>query len=327
MGLRERLALGLLGLVLSTAAAAAAVDSLYEAIVPGDGTEAGRAAAATEALKQVVVRVTGRGAAATEPALATVYAAAPRFAQTYRAVAAGQVAVGFDAAALDAALLAAGQRLWSRERPLTLVLLVSERPGAAASLAGAADPDLRRAVERAAQLRGLPVAWVGGLDAGTQQARIGDALAGRLEALRGLAREFGADGVLVGRSGTSGITWSWLGPAGSGTLVGSATEAIETVADRYGAQLGTQGGSTGRLAVVIRGVRDLAGYAAATQVLGSLDNVSDVALEEAAGETLRFQLSFTGDPEALRQAATQAARLAPDEDAPADGALHFVLRP
>ncbi|HXQ31774.1 MAG TPA: DUF2066 domain-containing protein [Steroidobacteraceae bacterium] len=327
MGLRKRLALGLLGLALSTAAAAAAVDGLYEAIVPGDGTEAGRAAAATEALRQVIVRVTGRGAAATEPALASVYAAAPRFAQTYRAVASGLVAVGFDAAALDAALLSAGQRVWPRERPLTLVLLVSERPGAQASLTGAADPDLRREVEKAAQLRGLPLGWANGLDSATQQARMADALAGRLEPLRALARDVGADGVLVGRTGASGIAWSFVGPAGSGTLAGSATEAVDTLADRYGAQFATEDRSAGRLTIVIRAVRDLSGYAAATQALGSLDTVSDVALEEAAGETLRFQVSFTGDPEALRQAAAQAPRLAPDEDAPADGALHFVLRP
>jgi hypothetical protein len=327
MGLRKGLALGLLGLLLCAAAAATVVDGLYEAVVPGDATEAGRAAAASEALKQVVVRVTGRRAAATEPALAPVYASAPRFAQTFRTVAAGQVAVGFDAAALDAALLAAGQRVWPRDRPLTLVLLVSEAPGAPANLAGAADPDLRHEVDRAAQLRGLPVAWAGGLDALTQQARAGDALAGRLEPLRALARDFGADGVLLGRTGTGGIAWSWLGPAGAGTLVGSATEAIDALADRYGTQFATQDSSTGRLTVVIRGIRDLSAYAAATQVLESIGNVSDVALEEAIGETVSFRLSFTGDPEALRQAATQMARLAPDGDAPADGALHFVLRP
>jgi hypothetical protein len=327
MALGKRLALGLLGLVLSTGAPAVAVDGLYVGIVPAGGAEAGRTTAAVEALKQVAVRVTGRRAAATEPALAAVYAAAPRLAQSYRAVAAGQMAVAFDPAAVDAALLAAGQSLWPRERPVTLVLLVSERPGTVASLTGAAEPEVMREVERTAQLRGLPVRWASGPEALTLQARIGDALAGHLEPLRSLARQIGADGVLVGRIGAGAPRWSWLGPAGAGTLVGTATESVDGLADRYAAQSATLGGSAGRLIVVIRGVQDLSGYAAASQALAGIGNVRDAALEEAVGDTLRFRVTFTGDPETLREAAAQAGRLTPDAEAPGDGALHFVLRP
>ncbi len=327
LGLPNRLALALLGLALSVGASAAAVEGLYEGVVPGDSPSGERAAVAGEALKQVVVRLTGRRSAATDGALAPLFAEPLRFAQTYRSVAPGQVAVGFEARGLDAALVAAGQRIWPRERPATLLVLVSERPGPSATPL-AADPELRRELERSAQLRGLPVAWATGLDPGTLQARLADALAGRLEPLRALGRQFGADGVLLGKAAGAGSSWSWLGPAGTGTFVGPAGEALNVLADHYGAQFATQRVTPGgALSVAVRGVRDLASYAATTQLLAAVEGVRDVALEEAGGSALRFRVSFAGDAETFRQAAFAGGRLLPDEDSSADGAVHFVLRP
>jgi Uncharacterized protein conserved in bacteria (DUF2066) len=271
--------------------------------------------------------VTGRRSAVSDPALAGLFADPLRFAQTYRSVPPGQVAVGFDAPGLDRALLAAGQRLWARERPLTLVVVVSERPGVNPSLA-AADQDLRREIERTAQLRGLPVAWPVGVDGATLQARFADALAGRLEPLQGLARQFGANGVLLAKTGANPVNWSWLGPAGAGSVAGTATEAVNTLADRYGAQLAVEAATPGgTLMVAVRGVKDLAGYAAATTLLEGIESVRDVSLSEATGDTLRFRVAYAGDAGTLRQAAVQGGRLLPDEDAPADGAVHLVLRP
>jgi uncharacterized protein len=325
-GIGRRLALGLSGLALSASVAATSVEGLYEGTVPGDAASAGRAAVATEALKQVVVRLTGRRAAATDPALTALFSDPLRFASTYRSVSAGQVAVGFEATGLDAALLAAGQRLWGRERPLTLVVVIPQRPLAPPTLMGASQ-DLRREIERSAQQRGVPLAWPTGVEGATLQARYADALAGRLEPLQALARQFGAAGVLLGRAQPGGGNWSWLGPAGEGSYAGATDDAIQALADRYGAQFASQATTPGGvLTVSVRGVRELAGYAAATQTLAALEGVREVALEEAEGETLRFRLSYAGDTATLRQAA-QGGRLAFDDEAPADGSVHFVLRP
>ena len=326
-GQSTRLAFALLALALASLTNAAAVEGLYEGTVPGDAASAQRAQVAAEALKQVVVRLTGRRAAPADPALAAVFAEPLKFAQTYRSLAPGQMAVGFDARGLDAALLAAGQRLWPRERASTLLIVVGDRPGSALALVPA-DPDLKRELERTAQLRGLPAVWVTGLDAPALQARAADAAAGRLEPLRVLARQFGADGVLVGRGAGLAATWSWLGPAGTGSFTGPASEAIHTLADRYGAQFATQATTPGGvLGVAVRGVHDLPGYAQATQLLQALEGVRDVSIAEVAGETLRFRVAFAGDAETLKQAAAQSGRLLPDQEAPADGAVHFVLRP
>ena len=318
------------GLLLAGPAATAfgvAVEGLYEGTATGDATDTGRAAAATDALRQVVVRLTGRRAAATDPALAGLYADAPRLARTFRSAPGNQLVVAFDPESLEARLLQAGQRLWSRERPLTLVLLASAKPGAPRTLGGTADPELRRVVVSAAQLRGLPVLWPTGLPASIEQARVDDALAGRLEPLKDLMRQFGADALLVGRVTPAATTWAWAGPAGEGGATGPADEGVQALADRFGAQFAAAGTRAGQVDAVVRGVRDLAGYALATNALAGLANVRSVALEEVSGDALHFRVAFDGDADSLRRAARDSGRFSPDDSAPPGGALQLVLRP
>jgi hypothetical protein len=318
---------GLLLAGLPGIATAVAVDGLYEGTGTGDATDSGRAAAATDALRQVVVRLTGRRAAATDPALAPLYADARRMARTFRSAPGNQIVVAFDAEALEASLLQAGQRLWSRERPLTLVLLVSAKPGAPRSFGGAGEAELRRAVATAGQLRGLPLLWPTGLPASVEQVRVDDALAGRLEPLKELARQYGADALLVGRVTPAATSWAWTGPAGEGGVTGPGDEGVQALADRFGAQFASAGPRGGRIDAVVRGVHDLAGYALASNALAALANVHSVVLEEVSGDALHYRVSFDGDADALRRAARESGRFAPDDSAPPGGALQLVLRP
>ncbi len=318
---------GLLVAGLPGAAGGVTVEGLYEGTGAGDASDSGRAAAATDALHQVVVRLTGRRAAATDPGLTALYADAARLARTFRSAAGNQQVVSFDPEALETRLLQAGQRLWSRERPLTLVLLVSAKPGAARSLGPGAEPEVRRAVVATAQLRGLPLLWPTGLPTSIEQLRADDALAGRLEPLRDLARQYGADALLVGRVAPGVVSWIWTGPAGEGSASGASDEGVQALADRFGAQFATAGARAGQIDAVVRGVRDLAGYALAGNALAALANVRAVSLEEVSGESLHFRVAFDGDADALRRAARESGRFAPDDSAPPGGALQLVLRP
>lgn len=331
MGFFQRIAAALLTVVVLLAPAGpargAVVDALYEAVVTGESTDAGRPAAAVEALRQVLPRLTGRRGAATDPAFAAVLREAPRFAASFRAAGPGQLAVGFDPLLLDARLSQSGLRIWPRERPLTLVVVVSSAPGASRTLLGGADADLRRDMVAAAQMRGLPIAWPAGLPATLEQARVEDALAGRLEPLRDLARGIDADGVLVGRAGGGAIAWSWLGPAGTGAFSGSGAEAVHALADRLAAQVASGAPAAGRIAILVRGVRDLGEYAQAFAAIGRVAAVRGAVLEEATADSLRFRVSFDGDPDALRAAIRDSGRLAVDDSAGPAGALAVVLKP
>jgi hypothetical protein len=305
--------LAVLLVVAAGAPRAATVAGLYEGTVPGEATETGRPLAAEAALRQVVVRVTGRRGASADPALASLYADAGRYVQTFRPAAGGQVVVGFDAEALDAALARAGQPIWSRERPLTLVVLVLDRGGQAA-LAGGVDAEEKRAVDRAAQLRGLPLAWPGAVDAATAQQRIDDVRAGAADALVEFARRYDATGVLYGRTTGTGVQWDWRLPVGSGAVAGTPADGVDGVADRYAAELTAgQAGAIALLPVLVTDTRGPQDYAAVVAALEAVPNVSSVRLEAAGRDGLTFRLNFRGDVEALRRAVAAGGRLVPQD--------------
>jgi len=311
-------------LMLAARASGAVLPGLYEATVAGDASEAGRAAAASDALRQVVVRVTGRRAAASDGALAGLYADARRYALSFKSDVAGQLTVGFDPDALDAALVSAGQPLWPRDRPATLVLVADASAGAPRPLA--ADPDTRREIERAAQARGLPLVWPAALAAPVEQQRLADVLAGRLEPLRALAQSLGAEGVLARGSAAPAATWSWFGPTGPGAVTATPAEAVHALADRYAAQYAVREAGTGRVGVVVRGVRTVSDYGSVLSAFAALGMVSGVEVYEVDGETLRLRVGFRGEPEGLGAAAVQSGRFSADEPPLAGGELRFVLR-
>ena len=250
--------------------------------------------------------------------------------QTFRSGGPGQVVVVFDPETLDGRLGKAGQRVWGRERPATLVVLVSGTAGAPARLLAPSGLALRKDLAAAAQLRGLPLAWPTGLPTGVEEGRYQDALVGRMDPLLDLARQFGAEGVLLGRiglGGAPGALWSYAGAAGDIASSAPGADSVQDLADRYGSLLASAPSDAGRLLAVVRGIHDLPSYAAACAALAAIPNVRSVALEEAGPETLRFRLAFDGDPEALRRAVRDSPRLQVDESAAAGGGLALVLRP
>jgi hypothetical protein len=85
-----------------------APSSMYEATVAlSANTERGRAQAFAEAMRQVLVQVTGRAGAPEEPGLAALVNDAGRYVQIYRPVPGGMLLVGFDGRRIDALVGAA----------------------------------------------------------------------------------------------------------------------------------------------------------------------------------------------------------------------------
>ena len=125
-----------------------------------DRSEASLAAAFEAALKIVLVRVTGRRAAAEDPALAPLVGNARRYVQQYRAAPDNQLLVAFDSAAIDRWLTQNDQPIWGRERPSTYVwLAVQTAPESGTVIASEDASELKSAIDAAALERGTPVLW------------------------------------------------------------------------------------------------------------------------------------------------------------------------
>ena len=128
---RARRAL-LLSVALATALASVGVRAATQNVAVGEVavTSAGDEAFA-EAMRVALVRATGKRAAAQDPAFAALRADPRRYVQIFRPASAGSPAVVvFDIAAIERGIEAAGRVVWSRERPVVLVTIISAPPGA-----------------------------------------------------------------------------------------------------------------------------------------------------------------------------------------------------
>ena len=149
-----RFALALLPALLVVASArAVTVPDLYETSQPVDGS---RDAAFVEALKTVLVRVSGQRDA---PVRVGEISDPRKYVQRFGFTADNVLQVGFDSASVDQLLSKAGLPIWGRERPATVVMFGVEEGGAWRWLTADTPAQEREAIERIARGRGLPLKW------------------------------------------------------------------------------------------------------------------------------------------------------------------------
>ncbi len=270
-----------------------------------------------EALKHVLVRATGRGEAAADPALADIVNNAAHYMLSSRPTSEGATHVVFDAAALAAAIGAAGRSTWDSNRPFTLVVLAPPPSGAAADAA-------RRELDAAAELRGLPITLVPLPLADTSGADLGR------EALLAAGQRLGGDAVLVGRSdtGASNGVWqwtlytnfivqSWSGGLGAG--IGGAVDALARVQDVSEPQAEMS------VEVEVENVPTLADYAQVGRLLQGAPGVRAVNVAEASGTRVTFSVRVRGGGAALDRALGASGHFA--AGAGGTGHLLYTYRP
>jgi hypothetical protein len=270
---------------------------VYEVDLKGGQTPA----AVQDAMREVLVRATGRRESATDPALANLISDAQTYVKAYGPVTRGQSQVIFDGAAVERAIVAAGRSVWDRNRPFTLVVLY---PTPARTAEGAARTEL----EQAAIARGLPVTLVplSPVDAS------GNDL-GR-DALMQMAQRYGGDAVLVGRGDASGpnsqLQWtlhtnfsseSWSGPLAAGV-----NGAVDNMAPAQGGSL-TQIEANAR--VEIQGVTTLTDYANVQRTLESVPGVRRANVAGASGNVIVFDVLARGGGDAVTHALSGSTHL------------------
>src|SRR3984885_212619 len=156
----------IVGLGIGEAALGITRAEMYQATTPvTDRSEAAQTAAFQNAMKTVLIRVTGRRNADEDPALSSLVSNARRYVQQYRSAPDSQLWVAFDGTAIERWLTQNGQPLWGHERPTTLVLLAVQTGAQSGSIVTTDDSsDLKTAIDAAAAVRGLPLVWPSGAE-------------------------------------------------------------------------------------------------------------------------------------------------------------------
>jgi hypothetical protein len=281
---------------LATAAWAARPVRVYEVDVEGQSQPALQGA-----MRQALVRATGRREAANDPAFGALVADAGKYVKSYATGPRGESQVVFDAAAVESAIAAAGRSVWPRERPFTLVVLDPPRSRPAQDAA-------RAELERVAAERGLPISLIPlTLTDGAGQPLPPDAL---LQA----AQRFGADEILIARGPESPadapLQWSlysaalsanWNGPLASGI-----DHTVDTLVPQQASSL-SQADGTAR--VEIEGVGSVAAYGGVERVLESLPGVRHANIAAADGNSVVFDVLVRGGADGLAQELNGSTRL------------------
>ncbi len=254
-----------------------------------------------DAMREVLVRATGRRDAATDPALAALVTDAARYVTSSHATGDGAVQVVFDGPSIERQIVAAGRSVWDAERPFTIVVL-SPPP------TGAADDAALQSLEEIAEGRGLPVTLVPMAVTDAD----GHPLSG--DALLTNAQRLGGDAVLLGRADPAAPagSWQWTLLTGFSTESwnGTLDDGINGAAD---ALARVQGGSLPLVeedaAVQVTGVSTLADYAAVERMLADLPGVRRSGLVQADGATATFSVLIRGGAQAIERALADSRRL------------------
>ena len=269
---------------------------VYEVDVDGQS-----GAAVQDAMRQALVRATGRRESADDPALAGVLAEATRYVKSYAVGPRGQSQVVFDGAAVEQAITAAGRSIWDRERPFTIVVLSPPRTRAAEDAA-------RAELERAAAERGLPISLL------PLTVVDGDGNLLAPAAMLQSAQRYGGDEILVGRGDgaapDSELQWTLYRRSASESWNGPLAAGIDHTVDLLAPQQGTSlAQAEVETRVRIEGVKGLVDYAAIERLLQSVPGVRRANIAAAEANSVAFDVTVRGGAAGLDQALTGSTRL------------------
>jgi hypothetical protein len=305
----------LAGLCLGEAAAALTRAEMYQATAPvADRSEAAQTTAFQNAMKIVLIRVTGRRNADEDPALSSLVSNARRYVQQYRAAPDSQLWVAFDGPAIEKWLTQNGQPLWGHERPTTLVLLGVQTGAQNGSVVTTDETsDLKSAIDAAAAVRGVLLVWPSGAELQKFHIDYAAVSTGSPSTFAEIARRMGSDGVLVGRassaSANANVRWTHLFQDRSSEYSGTL-EGVNRAADLYAGMFAASGALV-PVDIEVSGLNDLRDYASLESYLESLTFISHVSVESLAGDTVRFRLSTRGGLDSLQRALSLNGRLQP----------------
>lgn len=294
---------------------AVTLGNLYEADQPVLNNA--REAAFVDALKTVVVRVSGQrdaparlGAALNDPR---------KYVQRFGFTVDNVLQVGFDSVSVDRLLQESGLPIWGRERPATLVLLnVIDASGYSYWISGDQPNAQKDMLEKVARERGLPLKWPAVAPQGIDETT----------ALQE-AERYGANAVMLGRAQGGAVRWTLVSSEGSSQVSGGMEEGVHLAADTFARVFAASGSSLDNVVVEVSGIGDLDAYASTLNYLEGMTLVRAVALEQVSGDTMRFKLAVRGDAATLRRAIALDSRLVSQDDsaAPMGERLSFRYRP
>lgn len=312
-------------LLLPSGGSAAEETTRYEAEVPvptGEAAEA-QGLAIDQALRQVMVKVSGRRHVLEREAARPILEQAEGLVRQYRYRTSPADAstepqrrlwVRFDHEALEMSMRRAGLPVWSGRRPVTLVWLALDTAGGRTIVSGEGPAAAVAAIESSGSGRDIPL-LLPILDVEDRQSISVSDIWGRFAGvIERASRRYGSEAILAGRvyaAGTEGgwradwtlivadetDAWANRGDSLAAAVGAGVDRAADTLAHWFSdeAQVVQESG----LRLTVDNIRALRDYGSVLQYLGSVSGVDAVRVAEVNGARVSFELRLGGSEEAL----------------------------
>ena len=305
---------------------------LYTVAVPIDATDPeGREIADREALRRVLIRVTGSADEMQLGALAEIFDNPRDYVSRFRTVANDEIEVSFNGAAIERLLRQARYTVWSGDRPLTLVWLAVDwgqgereivaadggirRPGVARTI----DRNrlLRERVEKVAAFRGVPVVFplLDTEDLGN--IRFTDIWGQFDEQLLAASQRYGANSILVGRirpGAQQRNRWTYYFGDEKLTWTGEPEEVVQRLADKLAVQFAVPGDAELQTyGLAVAGIDSVVAYGQVQQLVANLSVIEEVRLRRVTGQEMLYSVRVYGGIDRLSKALELSPLLQPAE--------------
>jgi len=336
----------------SMSAGAATAEWLYDVDVPvADQSVDVRAAASKQALRIVLMRVSGLRELPMNAAVTSALQSAQRYFVEYRYREDADGAAGaspgtklqllslrFAEGAVQRLIADAGLPLWSSNRPTTVVWIVVA-DGGTRTVLGASDKNpLLNSLRARASERGLPlVVPLMDLD---EQLEVTDAvvLSGAPRVIEAASQRYAADQILVGRisrssSGTWVADWQlWSTDVDkqrfnieSPTAEAAGASIADRLADDLVARYVVYGGASQQLQLRVDGIGSVMQYGALLKYLGALEFVDSVQVEEVRPGVVLLALGTRTPWDRFRDLLALDGTMVPPDAIEAGAERHVLL--
>ena len=301
---------------LALGARAEIVADLYEGLVPvGDQGSRALGAASSEALAQVLVKVSGSASILENPEIAASLPDARQQVQQYSYVQPGsgqdslQARIEFDSDYVTGLVISAGEPLWTANRPAVLTWLALEDERGRRLVTRESDPELQRQMRESFTRQGVPLQLPLNDLTDAREVSVDDVWQLSGPALQAGSRRYAVDHVVAARLTRLGDgrwlgDWAYMtgtdrydrrleGESADAFIALGVAELAQQMAARY-AVLPTLS-EQGSVPLVVTGVRRFEDYASLVNWLGRLELVDGVRLRRVSGERLELGLSARAD--------------------------------
>jgi hypothetical protein len=305
-------------------ATAARVDDVYSATVPVAGASPGATAAAfAEALRRVLVKVTGRASAGADAVLLERFGDPAALVQQFRRDGAGQLWARFDPGALRRVLQAAGVPAWGEDRPMTIVWLAYDTGTGERDVLSSGGPDtlaassLRRGLLEAASASAVPVVLPLRDSQELASVTYADVWGEFSEQVVRASERYRADALLLGRArlfpaGMQDVRWTLL--AGDERLEwrGGVADGPRGLAERLALRLAVApGADAGTVRLAVSGITSMDQYGSVSGYLRGIEVIESLAVTAVATDTMVFEIALRGSRDQLARSLALRSLLEP----------------